>query len=93
MISYSDDCSYMKAVPMNSRSASEWLKSYEKNHPELTSRGFKPKLQTLDNEASTELKSFFLRMMWIINLSQHIVTDAMPQIRPFRLSTNVFSHD
>jgi hypothetical protein len=28
-------------------------------HQELTSMGFKPKLQTLDNEASAALKSFF----------------------------------
>jgi hypothetical protein len=42
---------------MKSWSASEWLKPYEHIHQELTSRGFKPKLQTLDNEASSALKS------------------------------------
>jgi hypothetical protein len=35
------------------------LKSYEHIHQELTSRGFKPKLQTLDSESSAALKSFF----------------------------------
>jgi hypothetical protein len=44
---------------MKSMSASEWLKAYEHIQQELTSRGFKPKLQTLDNEASAALKSFF----------------------------------
>jgi hypothetical protein len=44
---------------MKSMSASEWFKSYEHIHQELTSRGFKPKLQTLDNEASAALKTFF----------------------------------
>jgi hypothetical protein len=44
---------------MNSRSASEWVKAYESIHQELTVKGFKPKLQTLDNEASTALKNFF----------------------------------
>jgi hypothetical protein len=44
---------------MKSRSASEWVKSYDHIHQELTSKGFKHKLQTLDNEASTALKSFF----------------------------------
>jgi hypothetical protein len=39
--------------------AAEWLKSYEHFHKELTSRGFKPKLQTLDNALSTALKSIF----------------------------------
>jgi hypothetical protein len=41
---------------MKSRSASEWVKSYEHIHQELTAKGFKPKLQTLDNEASAALK-------------------------------------
>jgi hypothetical protein len=35
------------------------LKAYKHIHQELTSRGFKNKLQTLDNEASTALKSLF----------------------------------
>jgi hypothetical protein len=58
MICYSYDCNYVKAVPMRSSYAYEWLKAYEHIHQELTSRGFKPKLQTLDNEASAALKSF-----------------------------------
>jgi hypothetical protein len=44
---------------MKSRSASEWVKAYDSNHQELSVKGFKPKLQTLDNEASTALKNFF----------------------------------
>jgi hypothetical protein len=44
---------------MKSRSASEWVKAYDRIHQELTAKGFKPKLQTLDNEASTALKHFF----------------------------------
>jgi hypothetical protein len=48
-----------KAAPMKSRSASEWIKAYEHIHQELTSKGFKPKLKTLDNKESTALKSIF----------------------------------
>jgi hypothetical protein len=59
MICCSYDCNYVKSVTMKSRSASELFKAYEHIHQELTSRGFKPKLQTLDTEATTELKSFF----------------------------------
>jgi hypothetical protein len=59
MICYSYDWNYVKAVPMKSRSAAEWIKAYEHIHQKLTSRGFTPKLQTLDNEASTAFKSFF----------------------------------
>jgi hypothetical protein len=44
---------------MKSRSSSEWVKAYDTIHQELTVKGFKPKLQTLDNEASAALKNFF----------------------------------
>jgi hypothetical protein len=53
------DCNYVKVVPMKSRSTSEWFKAYDHIHHELTSKCFKPKLQTLDNEASAALKNFF----------------------------------
>jgi hypothetical protein len=59
MVCYIYDCNYFKVIPMNSRSASEWVKVYDSIHQELTVKGFKPKLQTLDNEASTALKNFF----------------------------------
>jgi hypothetical protein len=51
MVCYVFDCNYVKVVPMKSRSASEWVKAYALIHQELTAKGFKPKLQTLDNEA------------------------------------------
>jgi hypothetical protein len=59
MLCYIYDCNYIKVVPMKSRSASEWVRAYGSIHQELTVKGFKPKLQTLDNEASTALKNFF----------------------------------
>jgi hypothetical protein len=59
MVYYIYDWNYVKVIPMKSRSASEWVKAYESVHQELTVKGFKPKLQTLDNEASTALKNFF----------------------------------
>jgi hypothetical protein len=40
-------------------SASEWVKAYDTIHQELTVKGFKPKLQILNNEASAALKNFF----------------------------------
>jgi hypothetical protein len=59
MLCYIYDCNYIKVIPMKSGSASEWVKAYDSIHQELTVKGFKPKLQTLDNEASTALKNFF----------------------------------
>jgi hypothetical protein len=44
---------------MKSRSASEWVKAYDHIRQELTAKGFKPKIQTLYNEASADLKHFF----------------------------------
>jgi hypothetical protein len=59
MVCYVFDCNYVKFIPMKPRSASEWVKAYDHIHQELTSKGFKPKVQTLDNEASAALKNFF----------------------------------
>jgi hypothetical protein len=56
MVCYVYECNYVKVIPMKSRSASEWVKAYDTIHQELTVKGFKPKLQTLDNEASAALK-------------------------------------
>jgi hypothetical protein len=36
MLCYIYDCNYIKVVPMNSRSASEWVKAYDSIHQELT---------------------------------------------------------
>jgi hypothetical protein len=54
---------------MKSRSASEWVKAYDSIHQELSVKGFKPKIQTLDNEASTALKNFFT----VNNISYQLV--------------------
>jgi hypothetical protein len=59
MLCYIYDCNYIKGVPMKSMSALEWVKTYDVIHQDLTVKGFKPKLHTLDNEASTALKNFF----------------------------------
>jgi hypothetical protein len=59
MVCYFYDCNYVKVIPIKSRSASEWVKAYDSVHQELTVKGFKSKLQTLDSEASTALKNFF----------------------------------
>jgi hypothetical protein len=44
---------------MKSGSDSEWFKAYDSVHQDLTIKVFKPKLQTLDNEAPAALKNFF----------------------------------
>jgi hypothetical protein len=44
---------------MKSSSASEWVKACESVHQALTVKGFKLKLQTLNNDATAALKNFF----------------------------------
>jgi hypothetical protein len=59
IVCYVYDCNYVKVVPMESRSASEWVEAYDHIHQELTAKAFKSKLQTLNNKASAALKHFF----------------------------------
>jgi hypothetical protein len=59
MVCYVYDCNSVKVIPMKSRSAPEWVKEYDTIHQEFTIKGFKPRLQNLDNKASTTLKNFF----------------------------------
>jgi hypothetical protein len=59
MVCYFYECNYVKVIPKKTWSASEWVNAYDTIHQELTVKGFKPKLQTLDNEASAALKNFF----------------------------------
>jgi hypothetical protein len=59
MVCYVYDCNYVKVILIKARSASEWVKAYDHIHQELTAKGFKPKLKTLNNKASAALKIFF----------------------------------
>jgi hypothetical protein len=86
MVCYAFDCNYIKVVPMKSRSASEWVKAYDLIHQKLTAKGLKPKLQTLDNEASAALKTFSPHMTWNNNLSLPIVIGATPLKGKFTLT-------
>jgi hypothetical protein len=58
MVCYVFDCNHVKVVPMKFRYTTEWVKACAHIHQELTAKGFKPKLQSLDNEASAALKKF-----------------------------------
>jgi hypothetical protein len=60
MVCYVYECNYVKVIPMKSWSTSEWVRAYDTVHQELTVKGFKPKLQTLNNEASAALNFFFI---------------------------------
>jgi hypothetical protein len=82
MVCYVYDCNYVKFTPMKSRSTSEWVKSNDTIHQELTVKGFKPKLQTLDNQASAALKNFSPSMISLTNWCHLTAIDATPRNAP-----------
>jgi hypothetical protein len=88
MVCYVYDCNYVKVIPIKSRSASEWVKAYDTIHQELTVKGFKPKLQTLDNEASTALKTFSPSMTLFTSRCHLTVIAATPHNAPSEPSKN-----
>jgi hypothetical protein len=88
MVCYIYDCNYVKVIPMKSRSASEWVTAYDSIHQELTVKGFKPKLQTLDNEASAALKNFLPSMILLTNWCHLTAIDTTPRNAPSGPSRN-----
>jgi hypothetical protein len=93
MVCYVYDCNYVKVIPIKSRSALEWVKVYDTIHRELTVKGFKPKLQTLDNEASAALKNFSPPMMWSTNWCRLTAIAAKPLSAPSELSKSTLWQD
>ena len=58
MVAHCYDSNAILAVPMPNRTGPSLLKAYKEVHRILTSRGFKPKYQRLDNEVSKVFKDF-----------------------------------
>jgi hypothetical protein len=58
MVLYEYNGNALMAEPINNNKAAELLRSFQSMEPKLTSRGLKPKLMTLDNEASKLLKDY-----------------------------------
>jgi hypothetical protein len=93
MLCYIYDCNYIRVFPMKSRSASEWVKPYDNIHQELSVKGFKPKIQTLDSEASTALKNYFNVNNIAYQLLCLTIIDATLQNSPSELSKNILWPD
>lgn len=58
LILYDYDSNYIHVEPMKDKTATEILAAYKRGHTLLSSRGLRPKLQRLDNEASNALQTF-----------------------------------
>jgi hypothetical protein len=59
MICYSYDANYIRPIAMKSKSGAEWVIEFVVVFDKMTAKGFKPKLQTMDSEASAALKKYF----------------------------------
>jgi hypothetical protein len=56
MICYSYDANYIRPIAMKSKSGAEWVRAFGVVVGEMTSKGFKHKMQTMDKGASAALK-------------------------------------
>jgi hypothetical protein len=57
MICYSYDANDICPITMKSKSGAEYVRAFGVVFDEMTAKGFKPKLQTMDKEASAALKN------------------------------------
>jgi hypothetical protein len=60
LVLYDYDSNYIHVEAMVDRTGPSILKAYKKAHELLTSRGLKPSLQKLDNEASSALQQYMV---------------------------------
>jgi hypothetical protein len=59
---------------MKSKSGAEWIRAFGIVFDEITAKVFKPKLQTMDNEASAALKNYFTEKEMNYQLAPLIAT-------------------
>ena len=60
LVLYDYDSNYIHVEPMKDKTGAEILAAYKRAHSLLCSRGLKPQLQKLDNEASAALREFLV---------------------------------
>lgn len=58
LVMYSEDANYIHAEPMKSRRAQDYVTAYKRGIDMFTNAGFKPRLERLDNETSTDSEVF-----------------------------------
>jgi hypothetical protein len=58
LVVYKYDSNFIHVEPMKNKTGPEILAAYKRAHTLFSSRGLKPQLQRLDNEASTALKTY-----------------------------------
>jgi hypothetical protein len=58
MICYSYDTNYICPIAMKFKSVAEWVRAFGFVFDEMTAKGFKPRLQTMESEAPSALKHY-----------------------------------
>jgi hypothetical protein len=86
MVCYSYDANYIRPIAMKSKSGAEWVRAFGIVFDEMTAKGFKHKLQTMDNEAWAALKNYFMEK----NELSIIGPPALPQIKCYRAGNQNF---
>jgi hypothetical protein len=89
IICYSYDANYIRPITMKSKSGAEWVRAFGVVFEEMTAKGFKPKLQTMDNEVSAALKKYFTEKEMSYQLVPPTVTVPMRMIELSERSRNI----
>jgi hypothetical protein len=76
---YSYDANYIRPIAMKSNSGAEWVREFGIVFDEMTEKAFKPKLKTMDNEASAALKKYFTEKEMNYQLPPRTATEQMLQ--------------
>jgi hypothetical protein len=88
LVIYDYDSNFIHVEAMKSKSGPEILVAYTRAHTLLTSRGLKPQLQRLDNEASSALKSYMTSQdidFLLVPHTVHLRDAAKRAIRTFKI--------
>jgi hypothetical protein len=88
MVCYYYEANYIRPIAMKSKTGAEWVRAFGIVFDEMTEKGFKPKLQTMHNEASAALKKYVTEKEIITNWSPRIATEQMQQSGKSVLSKN-----
>ena len=76
MICYEYDANAIITISLKAREGPELLRPYKEIYNYLTTRGLKPQIQRLDNEASSNYKQTMKNYKLNLNLFHHIRIDA-----------------
>jgi hypothetical protein len=66
-----NDANYIRPILIKSKSGAEWVRSFGIIFDKMTAKGFKPKLQTMDNEASGALNIYVMEKETNYQLPPH----------------------